>query len=109
MRIEDVPFTTTTWVEIAATEHPGKTGKATWQTLEIGNIRVRIVEYTPGYSADHWCIRGHVVLVLKGELLTELKDGRRFCLRAGMSYQVGSDSEAHRSSTLSGATLFIVD
>jgi quercetin dioxygenase-like cupin family protein len=59
-----------------------------WRTLEVGNIRVRMVEYTPGYLADHWCSRGHVLLVLEGELVTELKDGRIFTLRAGMSYQV---------------------
>jgi hypothetical protein len=83
--------------------------KAIWRTLEIGNIRVRIVEYSPGYSADHWCTRGHVLLVLEGELSTELKDGRKFVLRSGMTYQVASDAEPHRSSTRTGAKLFIVD
>ena len=33
----------------------------------------------------------------------------RFTLRAGMSYQVADDAGAHRSSTATGATLFIVD
>lgn len=109
MKIEDVPFTVTTWTEVPRTEHRGQTVSALWRTLETGNIRVRLVEYAPGYSADHWCTRGHVLLVLQGELLTELEDGRTFVLRAGMSYQVGSDAEAHRSSTQTGATLFIVD
>jgi uncharacterized cupin superfamily protein len=82
---------------------------AYWRTLEIGNIRVRMVEYSPGYFADHWCSRGHVLLVLEGELVTELQDGRTFTLRPGMSYQVADDAEPHRSHTATGARLFIVD
>jgi quercetin dioxygenase-like cupin family protein len=109
MKIHDVPFTATNWSEIPSTEHPGETGKALWRTLEMGNVRVRMVEYAPGYSADHWCTRGHVLLVLEGELSTELKDGRKFVLRPGMTYQVASDAEPHRSSTRTGAKLFIVD
>jgi quercetin dioxygenase-like cupin family protein len=91
------------------TEHPGESGRAVWRTLEVGNIRVRRVDYSPGYAADHWCKRGHVLFVLEGELHTELQDGRHFVLRAGMSYQVADDAEAHRSSSPSGARLFIVD
>lgn len=109
MKIHDVPFTTTDWSQVPATEHPGETGKAIWRTIELGNIRVRMVEYSPGYSANHWCSRGHVLLVLEGELSTELKDGRKFLLRPGMTYEVASDAEPHRSSTQTGAKLFIVD
>jgi uncharacterized cupin superfamily protein len=80
------------------------------RTLDIGDVRVRMVEYTPGYLADHWCDRGHVLYVLEGELETELRDGRRFTLRPGMSYQVSDFGDAaHRSSTKTGAKLFIVD
>ena len=100
---------TTDWSKIEPSEHPGETGVAFWRTLEIGNVRVRMVEYTAGYLADHWCSRGHVLLVTEGELVTELKDGRRFTLRSGMSYQVASDAEPHRSSTPIGAKLFVVD
>ncbi len=109
MKIEDVPFTTTDWNMITPTEHPGETGKAFWRTLEVGNVRVRMVEYSPGYVADHWCSRGHVLLVLEGELITELKDGRRFILKPGMTYQVATDAEPHKSLTKNGAKLFIVD
>ncbi len=100
---------TTDWSTVTPTEHPGENGRALWKTLEIGNLRVRMVEYTPGYIADHWCSRGHVLLVLEGELITELKDGRKFILLPGMSYQVATDAEPHRSSTQTGAKLFIVD
>jgi quercetin dioxygenase-like cupin family protein len=109
MKIENVPFMTTDWQSLPTTQHPGETGVAHWKTIEVGNIRVRMVEYSPGYLADHWCSRGHVLYVLEGELVTELKDGRRFTLRPGTSYQVASDAEPHRSATSVGAKLFIVD
>src|SRR5512139_4339650 len=109
MRIEDVPFEVTDWSSVPRTEHPGETGTAWWRTKEIGNIRVRMVEYSPGYLADHWCSRGHVLLVLDGELFTELQDGRSVTLTRGMSYQVAEDDMPHRSRTSTGAKLFIVD
>ena len=110
MKIPALPFTVTDWSRVAATTHPGESGRAFWRTLEIGDIRVRMVEYTAGYLADHWCDRGHVLYVLEGELDTELRDGRRFTLRPGMSYQVSDLGDAsHRSSTRTGAKLFIVD
>jgi quercetin dioxygenase-like cupin family protein len=109
MRIEDVPFCTTDWSTLPPTVHPGSPGTATWRTLELGNVRVRMVEYSPGYVADHWCERGHVLLVLEGELITELSDGRRFVLTAGMSYQVADGASSHRSVSPGGARLFVVD
>ena len=92
MRIEGVPFGTTDWSMVPATEHPGTTGVARWRTIEQGNIRVRMVEYSPGYLADHWCRRGHVLLVLEGELVTELEDGSSVTLTPGTSYQVADNA-----------------
>lgn len=110
MKIEGIPFNTVDWEKIAPTEHPGAEGKAWWRTVEAGNTRVRIVEYSAGYVADHWCSRGHVVFVLEGELVTELKDGRRFTLKKSSSYQVAEDeNNPHMSRTNKGAKLFIVD
>ena len=109
MKITDVPFCTIDWSEMSTTQHPGIEGSAYWRTFEMGNIRVRMVEYTPGYIADHWCNRGHVLLVLEGELYTELSDGREFKLTPGVSYQVADDANPHRSYTKTGAKLFIVD
>lgn len=109
MKIEDVPFGTTDWAAVMPTTHPGETGVAYWRTYEAGNIRVRMVDYSPGYVADHWCSRGHVLLVLEGELVTELKDGRQVTLGPGQSYQVADGAMAHRSRTAGGARLFIVD
>jgi len=107
--MQGIPFGTTDWSEVPRTEHPGETGTAFWRTQHFGNIRVRMVEYTPGYLADHWCDKGHILLCTEGELKTELQDGRIFVLRPGMSYQVADNAAPHRSSTATGATLFIVD
>lgn len=109
MRIEGVPFSTIDWNNIPAAEYPGETGKAIWQTVERGNLRVRKVEYSAGYKADHWCSRGHVLHVIAGELTTDLQDGRSFVLRAGETYIVADGSEPHRTRTDAGAKLFIVD
>ena len=109
MQISNIPFGTTDWTLVERTEHKGETGAAYWRTRHFGDVRVRMVEYTPGYLADHWCEKGHILLCLSGELHTELEDGRRFVLGPGMSYQVGDGAERHRSSTSIGATLFIVD
>lgn len=109
MKISDIPFTITDWSFVQRTEHAGETGVAHWRTREFGGIRVRMVEYSPGYKADHWCEKGHILLCLEGELHTELKDGRTFVLEPGMSYQVADGAEPHRSYTAVGAKLFIVD
>ena len=109
MKIQDVLFTVTDWNKVTPKEYPGETGKAFWKTLEIGNIRVRIVEYSHGYLADHWCSRGHVLYILEGELITELKDGSMHVLKPGMSYQVSDAVTPHRSRTETGAKLFVVD
>ena len=109
MQITDTPFSITNWSEIEQTEHKGDTGVAYWKTQKFGDIRIRMVNYSPGYLADHWCSKGHILLCLEGELHTELEDGRKFVLKPGMSYQVADNAEPHRSSTTIGARLFIVD
>jgi hypothetical protein len=109
MKMSDIPFETTDWAALAPTTHPGETGHALWRTRQLGPIRVRMLEYSPGYLADHWCEKGHVLLCLEGELHTELRDGRVFVLRPGMSYQVADGAEAHRSNSPGGAKLFVVD
>jgi len=109
MHMHNIPFGTTDWDDVPVTHHAGETGVATWRTRQFGDIRVRRVDYSPGYLADHWCEKGHILYCLAGELHTELADGRTFTLRPGMSYQVADNAEPHRSSTPVGAQLFIVD
>ncbi|MDB5929853.1 MAG: hypothetical protein JWR60_1560 [Polaromonas sp.] len=109
MNIDSIPFGTTDWSTVAPTVHPGISGQAVWRTRQFAGIRVRMVDYSAGYVADHWCSKGHILLCLEGELHTELDDGSQHVLRPGMSYQVGDGAEAHRSTSPKGARLFIVD
>ncbi|MGP4714180.1 DHCW motif cupin fold protein [Psychrobacter sp. DM8] len=109
MKMEKIPFGMTDWTNIEAIKIKGETGVGYWITLDFNTIQVHKVEYSPGYLADHWCFKGHILLCLEGELNTELKDGRTFTLTPGMTYQVADDTIAHRSSTTTGAKLFIVD
>ena len=109
MQITETPFGTTDWSSVEKITHPGITGTAYWQTKHFGKIRVRTVQYTPGYLADHWCVKGHILYCLEGQLDTELEDGRKYTLLPSMSYQVADNAEPHRSSTAIGAKLFVVD
>jgi quercetin dioxygenase-like cupin family protein len=109
MQMNEIPFGTTDWSNVERTEHSALEGKAFWRTRKFGDVRVRMVEYTPGYVSDHWCSKGHILLCLEGELQTELDNGEVHVLLPGMSYQVADGAEAHRSTSPSGAKLFIVD
>jgi hypothetical protein len=109
MRMSGIPFGTTDWSSVEPTTHNGDTGVATWRTKQFGDIRVRLVDYSPGYLSDHWCEKGHILFCVDGELNTELADGRAYKLTPGMSYQVADGADAHRSRTDKGARLFIVD
>ena len=109
MKMTGFPFSTTDWAQVVPSQHVGEAGMAIWRTQNFADIRVRIVEYSPGYSADHWCSKGHVLLCLEGELVTTLSDGQSFTLTPGESYQVADGESSHRSSTRTGAKLFIVD
>ena len=109
MQIPHFPFQTLDWSSMPKEEHRGETGIAYWQVLMMNEIRVRKVEYSPDYKADHWCSKGHIILCLEGEMHTELEDGRIMNLKEGMTYFVGDNCEAHRSSTKNGCKLFIVD
>jgi len=109
VNLRNLPFGTIDWNEVEMSTHAGTSGEACWRTRHFGDVRVRMLEYTAGYVADHWCSKGHILLCLEGELDTELADGRRFTLKPGMSYQVADGAEAHRSSSRGGARLFVVD
>lgn len=109
MRMSQIPFGITDWSGVRSERKPGETGFADWRVRQFGDIRVRMLEYSPGYKADHWCMKGHILFCLEGELTTELQDGREFVLHAGMSYQVADGAEPHRSHTKSGAKLFVID
>lgn len=94
---------------IPKTEHKGEEGMALWQTVQFPGLRVRIVEYSRGYIADHWCQKGHIVHCLEGEFMSELQGGEKFILKKGMTYVVSDDLSSHRSSTVNGVKLMIID
>jgi hypothetical protein len=110
MQIPEFPFTAIDWASVSAEAYPGESGTALWRTVMVGDMRVRMVEYSPNYFADHWCARGHVILIVEGEMIAELKDGSEHRLTKGMGY-IASDDTAnpHRSRTAAGCKLFIVD
>jgi hypothetical protein len=102
-------FHTTDWSTIPFSEHAGESGTAYWRTIQYNGLRVRLVEYSKGYKADHWCNVGHLVFCLEGEMIAELSDGRSFTLSKGMSYLVSDNVSSHRSTTEAGVKLLIVD
>lgn len=105
----DIPFQITDWSLIAATEHPGETGTAWWRTLQLGGLRIRMVEYSANYNADHWCEKGHIIYCIEGEMTTELSNGQEFNMTQGMSYEVSDGLSSHRTRSANGVKLFIID
>ena len=103
------PYQTIDWPLIPQTEHKGETGTSYWRTLQLPGLRIRIVEYSPGYLADHWCHKGHIVHCLDGEFVNEQEDGRRTVMNKGMTYVVSDEASSHRSRTENGVTLLIID
>ena len=110
MKIENCPFTVTDWTLVPAEEYPGESGVSSWRTVESGDMRVRLVDYSSGFRSDHWCPRGHILLVLHGSLIIKLKDDREFALNPMMSFQTEDDPHnPHMVFTETGARVFIVD
>jgi hypothetical protein len=104
-----IPFQTIDWTTVPKTEHLGETGTAYWQTLQLGGLRIRLVTYSEGYLADHWCQKGHIVHCLEGAFVSELSTGEQMLLTKGMTYVVSDDLSSHRSVSKNGVTLLIVD
>lgn len=109
MSTNNIPFQLLDWTKIPKTEHKGETGTAFWQTTQFEGLRIRLVEYSKGYIADHWCKKGHIVHCLEGEFISEMEDGEKFILTKGMTYVVSDELSSHRSSTQNGVKLLIID
>jgi hypothetical protein len=105
----DIPFQTIDWTTVEQIEHKGENGSAYWQTIQFPGLRIRIVEYSIGYLADHWCEKGHIVHCLEGEFTSELQNGQKFTLTAGMTYVVTDHLSSHRSTTKDGVKVMIID
>ena len=104
-----IPFQLTDWANIPVTEHPGESGIAYWQSVQFGDLRIRIVAYSAGYRSDHWCDKGHIIYCIDGEMTTRLTDGSEHTLRAGMTYQVSDNLSRHSTYSTTGVKLFIID
>lgn len=109
MNKKNIPFQTIDWSNVPRSEHKGESGVAYWQTVQFEGLRIRLVEYSKGYIADHWCTKGHIVHCLEGDFVSELLDGEKFTLTRGMTYVVSDELSSHRSSTEHGVKLLIID
>ena len=107
--MNNIPFQTINWSAIDKVEFKGEKGVAYWQTIQFDGLRIRLVEYSGGYLADHWCQKGHIVHCLEGEFTSESQDGNNIIMKKGMTYVVSDDLSSHRSVSESGATLLIID
>ena len=104
-----IPFQIIDWNNVETTEHKGEKGSAFWNTVQFPGLRIRIVTYSAGYLADHWCKKGHIVHCLEGELITENESGESYLLSAGMTYVVSDNLSSHRSLAEGEVRLLIVD
>jgi hypothetical protein len=104
-----IPFQTIDWTSIEKVEYPGETGVAVWQTIQFAGLRIRLVTYSNGYLADHWCQKGHIVHCLDGEFISELKTGEKIKLTKGETYIVSDELSSHRSVSENGVKLLIID
>ncbi len=109
MNTKNIPFQMIDWTMIPKTEHAGEKGVAYWQTFQLQGLRIRMVEYSAGYLADHWCKKGHIVHCLEGGFVSELQEGERVVVKKGMTYVVSDELSSHRSSTKNGVKLLIID
>lgn len=107
--MSNIPFQKIEWTSIEKIEHTGDFGFADWQTVQLNGLRIRLVELSNEYLADHWCQKGHIVHCLAGEFISELSTGEKIKLTEGETYVVSDDLSSHRSFSKNGATLLIVD
>ena len=107
--MSNIPFQTINWNSVEKTEHKGETGVAYWQTIQFNGLRIRVVEYSGNYLADHWCKKGHIVHCLEGEFISELSTGEKITLKKGDTYVVSDELSSHRSVSENGVKLLIVD
>jgi hypothetical protein len=107
--MDGIPFSLIDWESVPKEIYPGETGSASWQTFDLDGLRMRVVEYSAGYVADHWCQKGHIVHCVEGEFVTEQQTGESIILKKGMTYVVSDGLSSHRSVTQKGAKLLIID
>lgn len=106
MELSGLPEAVVDWSRTPATKTAGATSRA----HKTNDVQLRVVDYDPGYLADHWCSKGHILYVISGSLTIEHGDGKAsYELAAGMSWQTADNGPPHRVRSTGGATVFIVD
>ncbi|MEO6132180.1 MAG: DHCW motif cupin fold protein [Saprospiraceae bacterium] len=105
----EIPFTLIDWSELDLKIKEGVTGSSAQKVIDFAGLKIRIVEYSPGFMADHWCMKGHIVHCLQGNFESEMENGEKYYLTAGMTYVVSDEMSSHRSNTKNGTTLLIID
>ena len=109
MNSDNIPFQALHWDQVPKTEQPGTTGTVSSQTIQFPGLRIRLVEYSKNYLADHWCQKGHILHCLEGEFISEMENGEKTFLKKGMSYVVSDELSSHRSISENGVKLLIID
>jgi hypothetical protein len=105
-----IPFQTINWETIPPIEHSGASGISISRTFQSDIIRLRLVDFSPKYKADHWCGKGHVIYCLDGDFVLHLKDGSKNVVTKGMTCQMLDDTQnPHLMISESGCKLFILD
>jgi hypothetical protein len=107
--MSQIPYFNIDWKSVQKTKRKGEKGIVSSKTIDYPGLRLRIVEYSDGYLADHWCRKGHIVHCLEGELINEHENGDKFILKKGMTYVVSNGMSSHRSRTNKKVKLLIVD
>lgn len=104
-----IPFQTIPWQELEKQEQAGEKGTSISRNIEFRGLRIRMVDYSSGYLADHWCEKGHIVHCLEGEFNSELQGSETIRLTTGDTYVVSDGMSSHRSFSEHGAKLLIID
>ncbi len=109
MSTQNIPFQTIDWSMVPITEQKGERGVAYSKTTQFQGLQIRIVEYSGGYAADHWCDKGHIVYCLEGELIIELKDDINYKLTEGMMFVISDELSSHRLVSETKVKVLIID
>jgi quercetin dioxygenase-like cupin family protein len=110
VKLENFPVGTIDWPKVPAVVQAGETGIATSRTVNLSDVTLRLVEYSAGYKADHWCTKGHILYVVSGNVVIEYDNEKRTNLSSGMSWHAPEGaSTAHLLRCERAATVFIID
>ena len=57
----------------------------------------------------HWCQKGHDIQCLHGKFISELSTGEKIKMTTGETYAVSDELSAHRSNSVSGVKLLVIE